>query len=223
MAIKQPPLFEDRFLESYAGQQIIQDPRIAIVELVANAWDAGATSVYIEWPENNGDRFSICDDGHGMSQSDFEKRFRMLSYNRRKQQGEHAEIPNAHRGLIGKRPVFGRNGKGRWGSFAFAEPFYVKTWRDNIENTFLVARDQKNLMYFQKLGDSEAIQGQGTQIYAESAVKPLLSAEDARKEIGMRFLADPNFKIFLNGEEVSFEDLPVDNTSIIEFELENIG
>lgn len=34
--------FADRFLQDHAGR-IITEPRIAIVELVANAYDAGAT------------------------------------------------------------------------------------------------------------------------------------------------------------------------------------
>ena len=42
----QGTLFEFRFLDDYAGQ-IIRDPAVALVELVANAWDAYATSVHI--------------------------------------------------------------------------------------------------------------------------------------------------------------------------------
>jgi hypothetical protein len=38
--------FDERFLESYAGS-IITDPATAIVELVANCWDAYATEVSI--------------------------------------------------------------------------------------------------------------------------------------------------------------------------------
>ena len=42
MAEAQGALFDERFLERHAGE-IIRDPEIAIVELVANAWD-GAVS-----------------------------------------------------------------------------------------------------------------------------------------------------------------------------------
>ena len=41
-------LYDERFLESYAGA-IITDPATAIVELVANCWDAYATEVSISW------------------------------------------------------------------------------------------------------------------------------------------------------------------------------
>lgn len=42
MAKEQGLLFDDRFMSRHAGA-IIADPAIAIVELVANAWDAWAT------------------------------------------------------------------------------------------------------------------------------------------------------------------------------------
>lgn len=42
-------LYDARFLESYAGA-IVTDPATAIVELVANCWDAYATQVEIAWP-----------------------------------------------------------------------------------------------------------------------------------------------------------------------------
>jgi len=38
--------FDDNFLKTHAGQ-IIHDPDIAIIELVANSWDAGARIVKI--------------------------------------------------------------------------------------------------------------------------------------------------------------------------------
>jgi hypothetical protein len=46
---KQGVLFDERFLERHAGS-IMSDTAVAIVELVANAWDAFATEVEITWP-----------------------------------------------------------------------------------------------------------------------------------------------------------------------------
>jgi hypothetical protein len=43
-------LFGEKFLTRYASQ-IIADPATAIVELVANAWDAHETRVDITWPD----------------------------------------------------------------------------------------------------------------------------------------------------------------------------
>lgn len=46
MSAKQLALFDDRFLESFVGKGIISDPKIAIIELIANAWDAPSTFPY---------------------------------------------------------------------------------------------------------------------------------------------------------------------------------
>ena len=55
--------YEDRFLESWAGS-IITNPATAIVELVANCWDAYSTEVRINWPDiATGSQFSISDNG----------------------------------------------------------------------------------------------------------------------------------------------------------------
>lgn len=51
----QQVLFEDRFLESFVGS-IVTDPAIAIVELVANCWDAYATEVKIGWSNRDLDK-----------------------------------------------------------------------------------------------------------------------------------------------------------------------
>ncbi|MDO6677926.1 hypothetical protein [Shewanella sp. 4_MG-2023] len=35
--------FDERFIEDYLGQKMSSDPITAIVELIANSWDAGAS------------------------------------------------------------------------------------------------------------------------------------------------------------------------------------
>lgn len=61
-APEQGTLFEDRFLEDYAGQ-IMREPVVVLVEPVANAWDAYATKVDITWPDEKMP-FRIEDNGH---------------------------------------------------------------------------------------------------------------------------------------------------------------
>jgi hypothetical protein len=78
--VSQGTLFASRFLENHAGS-LVKDPIAALIELVANAWDAGATNVRIQWPdEEHGTAFSIADDGQGMTTGEFEQRWRMLDY-----------------------------------------------------------------------------------------------------------------------------------------------
>jgi hypothetical protein len=47
----------------------------------------------------------------------------------------------------------------------------------------------------------------GTRIECPNCRQISLRPEDARGEIGMRFLTDPNFQVSVNGESVSFEDI----------------
>ena len=66
-------LFDERFLERHAGS-IIAEPSVAIVELVANAWDTWATEVNIVWPDRgSGTELSIRDNGKGMTEAQFRR------------------------------------------------------------------------------------------------------------------------------------------------------
>jgi DNA mismatch repair ATPase MutL len=56
--------FGPNFLTDHAGQ-IMSDPRVAVMELLANASDAGAIKVKIVWPSGVGEEFSMEDDGTG--------------------------------------------------------------------------------------------------------------------------------------------------------------
>ena len=116
-------LYDERFLESYAGP-IISDPTTAIVELVANCWDAYATKVLITWPDTETERqFKIEDNGHGMTRAEFEHIWRTIAYNRKAAQGETTSPPE---GVTGQpRAVFGKNGKGRFASFCFASEYLI--------------------------------------------------------------------------------------------------
>jgi hypothetical protein len=46
------PTFAPSFLEDHA-RRLITNPRIALVEIVANSWDAGADKVMITWPSES--------------------------------------------------------------------------------------------------------------------------------------------------------------------------
>ena len=63
-------LFGSEFLHDHVGQ-IIDDPTIAILELVANSYDAGADRVEVVWPTQLGDGLSITDNGTGMTRAEF--------------------------------------------------------------------------------------------------------------------------------------------------------
>ena len=120
-------LFEDDFLRRTLGA-IANVPEVALTELVANAWDAGATEVKIVVPEELDEFLTIEDDGTGMSEQAFRQKWMTLGYDRIKHQGDWADFPRELSHL--KRPAFGRNGVGRHGMLCFASEYEVKTWRD---------------------------------------------------------------------------------------------
>ena len=79
--------FGRRFWDQHAGS-VLADPAVAIVEIVANAWDAGADTVEIEWPTVAGEALRIKDNGTGLTREEFIRRWNELHYDRREEQGD---------------------------------------------------------------------------------------------------------------------------------------
>jgi Histidine kinase-, DNA gyrase B-, and HSP90-like ATPase len=103
-------LFDQRFLGRYVGP-LMSDPATALVELVANCWDAYATRVEIQWPNRRTQkRFSITDNGHGMTQEEFDVRWHTLEYDRVSYQGDRSPPP-PEKITLPPRLVYGRNGR----------------------------------------------------------------------------------------------------------------
>lgn len=77
MAQKDPILKEetvsfssDSQLLQELGERLIATRKVALGELIKNAYDADATECHI-WLENDGNTLSVQDDGHGMTESEF--------------------------------------------------------------------------------------------------------------------------------------------------------
>src|ERR1700722_13240136 len=100
--------FDPRFLEHHTGRVLLNDPVSAVVELVANAWDAGAWRVNIDWPLSSNEVLRVRDNGQGMTEEQFQRRWLTLSYDRTKEQESMVKI--AGRADLSERQVFGRNG-----------------------------------------------------------------------------------------------------------------
>lgn len=69
-------------LQRYLGRELIADPNLAIIEFVKNAYDAGATNVWIEfkYPDDNAPYLVISDDGSGMTEKQFEQNWMHPGY-----------------------------------------------------------------------------------------------------------------------------------------------
>jgi len=206
------PSFGERFLEDHAGR-LITNPEIALVELVANSWDAGARNVDITWPEKEDDIFQIEDDGTGMTKNEFERIWPMLNYNRHKEQGANVVFPDGHKEL--KRHAYGTNGKGRHSLFCFSDSYNIETWRDDSSSTFEVSKDANYAPYEIKLSKEEPKKGHGTRIWCEIN-RNYIPIEKVHDLLGSRFITDPDFSIVINGEKINLLDLEGVDERIVE-------
>lgn len=215
--------YEDRFLESWAGP-IVTNPTTAIVELVANCWDAYSTEVKITWPEISSERsFSIKDNGIGMTREEFQYIWRAMSYNRVARYGLTTPPPPDVQGL--PRPVFGKNGKGRFASFCFANEYTVTSRKNGQQFTCRVHRTAtKPLIIEETEFIEDGVQGHGTEIVGLGGISRInLSEDQARELLGSRFLANPAFQVFLNGKQITFSDISDSCLSETEIDIQSAG
>lgn len=199
-----PFAFADRFLQDHAGQ-IISEPRTAILELIANAYDAGATKIDIVWPAERGQEFSVTDDGIGMTKAEFEKRWGTLCYDRAAEQGTAVVFPKGVKGI--KRTAFGRSGKGRHAPFCFADSYEVDTTKDGNCIRVRVGLATSGTIPFQiELLDESKKKGHGTKVSAVLE-KHLLAVDELRQLIGSKFIVDPSLCIRVNQQPVELMSL----------------
>lgn len=197
-------LFEEGFLLRSLGA-VTQQPEVAISELVANAWDAGASRVEITVPESEGGSISVSDDGVGMTATLFRSRWMRLGYNRLKHQGQSAEFPASRANWT--RRAYGRNGIGRHGLLCFADRYTVETKRDGdtTARRFVVQLTSGESPFDMIADEPARRRGHGTTI-STRVQRQLPSVEKVRDSLSFRFLHDPQFSIVVNAEAIVFED-----------------
>ena len=110
----------------HLGINLYSNVPAVLSEIVANAWDADADEVHIEWDRNSG-RITIQDDGIGMMPDDINDRFLNVGYCRRDDQPG----PTAK----GRIPM-GRKGIGKLSAFSIAETIDVETVKDGWKSAF---------------------------------------------------------------------------------------
>jgi len=114
----------------HLGVQMYKRRDVAIAELVANSWDAGARTVRITVPEQ-GDydqasgQIVITDDGTGMNGDQVQNEYLVVGRNRRR----------AGQGVVRGRRVMGRKGIGKLAGFGIASQVTVVTWCDGEATT----------------------------------------------------------------------------------------
>lgn len=215
---QQEVLFAPRFLEKYVGKSILSEPKVAIMELIANAWDAGATKVDIKWPNYKEKKyFSISDNGIGMSEEELNHRWRQLAYNRITEQGDFVTF-----NTIKNRRVFGRNGVGRFAGFCFGESYFIETSKNHKTVIYEIKKSsEENVPYIiEKIQENSNIE-HGTKLYTNELAGVKTDADTIRAEIGMRFLTDPKFEVFVDNKKVTFSDISIYHLSEKNINIDN--
>jgi len=190
--------FEDDFIYRNC-RSITSTPDIALTELVANAWDAGALNIHITIPSEMGDMISIEDDGVGMNDQEFHQRWMTLNYDRQKRQGGTVEFPPDVEAY--KRIAYGRNGVGRHGMLCFSNNYLVETWKDGTCYKYAIAVTSGDAPFRITHQENYKKEGHGTKI-STYVHQHLPNAENMTDIISARFLYDPRFVVMINGKAV---------------------
>ncbi|MBE0608910.1 MAG: ATP-binding protein [Dehalococcoidia bacterium] len=215
----QSVLYDARFMDAHVGRTLLSDPIAALVELVANAWDAGATRVRIAWPIQDNGTIAVQDNGTGMTDEEFQRRWRTMNYNRRADQGDVVRFPPDASITYQNRPAFGRNGIGRWAAFCFDASYIVDTTSTGLRNRYRIARGTSEPFEITQQLDDEPATGHGTEIRVTAGQHAMLPPSMIRAQLGMRFLTDPDFAVLVNDEVVNFEDIDGQNLEFLTLDV----
>lgn len=197
----QGSLFEEDYLLRTLGA-LATSPDIALTELVANAWDAGAARVEILIPSATDEELVVKDDGCGMTPELFRSRWMTLAYNRLRHQGREADFPPERRDW--KRPAYGRNGVGRHGLLCFSSIYSVETRRDGKGGRYTVATSSGKDPFVLLSEETFETTGHGTELRARVETN-LPDPDRIRDVLASRFLHDPRFTVQVNGQSVPLE------------------
>lgn len=88
---------------NHLGRNLYRNFITVLGEAISNSWDADATNVWVEIDRDN-NTMSICDDGVGMSEEDFQDKFLKIGYTKRS-----TGLSKTQKG----RPFIGRKGIGK--------------------------------------------------------------------------------------------------------------
>jgi len=119
----------------HLGINLYSNVPSVLSETVANAWDADAGLVKIDWDRANG-RIVIEDDGTGMTAREVNERFLKVGYRRRDEQPGRTQK--------NRRPM-GRKGIGKLSLFSIAGTVDIETVKEGEKSGFRMRLDDIRL------------------------------------------------------------------------------
>lgn len=192
---------------NHLGLNLYTNTTAVLSEVIANAWDADATSVEIECTQES-DTIIIIDNGNGMNLSDINNKYLCVGYQKR-ERGEAISTKF-------KRPVMGRKGIGKLSLLSIADTICIYTKKDGENNALCLSRQDIE----SQMGKSESEycpteieftdfkHDSGTRIVISDIKKNISRVPGAlRKKLARRFsVISSNFSISINGSDVTIED-----------------
>lgn len=211
----QPELFEGTLFEANylrrTYRQLTSNPLVALTELVANSWDAGATEVRIEIPDQTGKIISVSDNGIGLSEEEFRSRWLRLGYNRLEHQSSRVVFPD---GRERGRLAFGRNGIGRHALMCFADEYYLETQQAGIKLSMSITSTVQNPVCCKDY-KSEKVDANEHGLKLSAVVNQNLpNANQVLETLAKRFVADPEFTVYVNNRRLETTELLGESTQI---------
>jgi hypothetical protein len=146
-----------------------------------------------------------------------------MSYDRIAKGGTTSAPPPGVEGL--PRFVFGKNGKGRFASFCLTKNYQITSKKEGQKFVYKVSRTTNKPLITELVEFVEkGVKDHGTTITGEGEIRQTnLSVEQARELLGSRFLANPSFKVILNGTPISFADISKSSLSIVDVVVPGYG
>ena len=196
------------------GINLYSNAAAVLSELVANAYDADATLVDVDWKKKDGGKVVVSDDGAGMTVKDAEQALPQGRYKKRKEEGPNSERFN--------RPYMGRKGIGKLSVFSIARTITVYSTKVGESNGLEIitadleeAIEQERAYHPREIPVPEQYQRQGTVLVLEDLKQKRsdLTASALKKRLARRFdvldqtsRKDGGFYIEVNGKRLTFAD-----------------
>lgn len=204
-------------LVKHLGLQMYAGAVPAIAELVANAWDADATKVWVDLPLNQPiteeSKIVVRDNGNGMTFEDIRDLYLVVGRDRRANEGNYT---------LGGRRAMGRKGIGKLAGFGIAQLVQVYTVKEGLFTGFqmdyekITRHGSAQLVepyYPEVLADRPVREGDpaepGTAVVLRRLqVRRAINGEQFRRTMLRRFaVLSSTFEVVLNGEPVRAEDM----------------
>jgi len=207
--VSESPKYELSFslnVLNHLGIGLYSNIPAVLSEMVANAWDAGATQVHISILQ---DEIVIDDNGRGMSFDEINQRFLRVGYQKRRD-----ELTIRANEI--DRHVMGRKGIGKLSVFSIANIAEIQTCNATEKNGFLMSLAEiedginKGSLQYHPQAISKIDISRGTRIILRDIRQPLMGVEsELRTNLARRFSiieSETNFGVFVNGVAISLRD-----------------